>query len=201
LGCCFKPACGERRRGSLQTRRCSFPLFRSCVVSPIRCSCCDGSSCGTTARKPRKIRVMAPGLRGRGVPVSTGLGCERSLCHASQGHFFDTGKFGPSEPPLDLGPHRTIDEMAESSHPRLVRLRSLFVFLLVMLALSVAIWAAVYLLTVGGSGIANSPRPDTVCKATGISSRASEIAVIMAPEEAGDGSASAGNVVATGLLV
>ena len=61
-----------------------------------------------------------------------------------------------------------------------------------MLALSVAIWAAVYLLT---------PRPDTVCKATGVSSRASEIAVIMALEEAGDGSASAGNVVATGSLL
>jgi hypothetical protein len=48
---------------------------------------------------------------------------------------------------MNLGPHRRIEEMAESSHPRLVRLRSLLVILLVMFALSVAIWGAVYLLT------------------------------------------------------
>jgi hypothetical protein len=40
--------------------------------------------------------------------------------------------------------------MAESSDPRQVRLRSIAVISLVALALSVAIWGAVYLLTSAG---------------------------------------------------
>jgi len=40
--------------------------------------------------------------------------------------------------------------MADSSHPPLVRFRSFIVISLVTLALSVAIWGAVYLLTSSG---------------------------------------------------
>jgi hypothetical protein len=40
--------------------------------------------------------------------------------------------------------------MAESSDPRQIRLRSIVVISLVALALSVAIWGAVYLLTAAG---------------------------------------------------
>jgi len=45
---------------------------------------------------------------------------------------------------------RRTEEMAESSDPRQIRLRSFGVVSLVALALSVAIWGAVYLLTAAG---------------------------------------------------
>jgi hypothetical protein len=45
---------------------------------------------------------------------------------------------------------RRTEEMAESSDPRQIRLRSIAVISLVALALSVAIWGAVYLLTAAG---------------------------------------------------
>jgi hypothetical protein len=47
----------------------------------------------------------------------------------------------------ELSAHRRAMEMPNNSHPRLVGLRSFIRVSLVMLALSAAIWAVVYLLT------------------------------------------------------